>query len=114
LKLQDEMGDAKSAASAHTRSGPSYLVLKQIAQADSKIRTSLEIARRISDREEEAQALGVLAPLDLKCLAFREAEQNIEEAIRLVESARLELQARDTRAGYFSTRRDYYDLGPFG
>ena len=110
LSLKRQLNDRQAGAETERKMGLSYLALGRRSEAGSLLESALAESREVSDRKGEAQSLGALARFEAAQGNPQAAEERIGQAVRLIESTRMELRTRDLRTSYFSGQSDFYDF----
>jgi CHAT domain-containing protein/uncharacterized protein HemY len=108
--LWQEIGDKYSEGITLNYLGLAYFERQEMTQARTHFQQALTLRRATNDREGEANTLYNLARVDLLEGQFQTAQQQIEAALRLVESVRATVHNEDLRASYLATVKDYYEF----
>jgi CHAT domain-containing protein/tetratricopeptide (TPR) repeat protein len=109
LPLSRAVGDRREEAYTLTNIGEVYRSLGETQKALEKYNEALPLRRAVGDRSGEAITLLGIARVEQTRGALMQAQQIIEQVIGIVESLRAGIRARDLRASYFASRRDYYE-----
>jgi CHAT domain-containing protein/predicted negative regulator of RcsB-dependent stress response len=109
LPLSRAVGDRVGEAYTLTNIGEVYRSLGETQRALEKYNEALPLRRAVGDRSGEAATLLGIARVEQTRDALMQAQQTIEQVIGIVESLRAGIRARDLRASYFASRRDYYE-----
>ena len=110
IAIKTDLHDVQAEAGSRRRLGLSLIALNRLADSAVALQKALTIARRISDRTGEAQSLAALARWNAASGLAPAGEQQIREAVSLIETTRLELHGRELRTSFFARERDFYDL----
>lgn len=81
----------------------------QQQQAVESLQQALELSRGLNYAYLEAQALGELSLVNLALKNYRETETYVEQAIRLIESARATIGSQELRASYRGSSQLLYE-----
>ena len=110
LLLWRELGDRHWEAVALRAFGDQYSSLGEPQKALEHYNDSLLITRAIGNRDGEARSLHNIARAHRDLNQLGQAREQIEAAIRLIESLRLRIRDQQSRSLYFATVGNYYDL----
>jgi CHAT domain-containing protein/tetratricopeptide (TPR) repeat protein len=90
--------------------GAAHEETTQAGQALTYYNRALPIYQRAGDRAGEASALYNIAQAERAANHLPEAQTRIEAALQVIESLRRKVTSQDSRASYFATIRQYYEL----
>jgi CHAT domain-containing protein len=110
LPLCREVGDRHLEAVTLRAFGDQYSSLGEHQRALEYYNDSLSITRAIGNRDGEARSLHNLARAHRDLNQLSQAREQIEGAIRLIESFRLRIQDQQARSLYFAKVGTSYDL----
>ncbi len=110
LELKRAIGDRWGEAHTMHSLGESLHRSGDLPAAAQHYREALALRRACGDREGEALTLASLARAQRDSGDAASARAAIETALRLVESARVEVAGQDLRSSYFAGRRGYYEF----
>lgn len=110
LKLYGVIDDSMGKASILDHLGSVYLASGRNVEALSCFRKALVLSRAVNEPNGEASALFKIATALLANGDLIEARRQIESSIKIIESLRMEVASRDSRASYFASTHEYYEL----
>lgn len=110
VAISRELGIQRYEVSALVYLGQSQRRLGEPALARESLQRALELSRIINYVHLEAQALGQLAQMALAQEQHREAQTHVEQAIRLIESARASVVSPELRASYRGSSQVFYEV----
>jgi tetratricopeptide (TPR) repeat protein len=109
LALSRELGIPRFEVSALLYLGRIYRTLGKREQAAESLRRALELSRAINYVYLEAEALRELTLLALGQGDYPLAQAQIEQAIKLIETARAKVGSQDLRASFRGRSQNFYE-----
>jgi CHAT domain-containing protein/Tfp pilus assembly protein PilF len=82
----------------------------QPKEASVSYERALQLSGEESNRGRSAIALASLARISFETGDLAKARQQIDDALKLIDSCRGTLESRDLRTSYFASKRSYYDM----
>ena len=110
LKIYGVIEDRMGQASILDHLGNLYLSSRQNVEALSCFRKALVLSRSVKEPNGEALALFNIASTLFASGDLNEARRQIESAIKIIESLRVKVASQDSRASYFASTHEYYEL----
>jgi CHAT domain-containing protein len=90
--------------------GDVYKDVGEQEKAISFLNDALKIARYIGERREEAYLLYSLAQCERSIGLLTKARSDIEDALSIIESIRINILSQETRNVYFASVREFYEF----
>ena len=103
--------DAQGEANTLEKMGEAFALLGDLSKARDNYLKALDLSRKIRDPNVEALAQFSLAKLEQSAGRLIEANEHIDNAIKIIESLRTNILSRRLRLSYFSLKNDFYGLG---
>ncbi len=108
--IWDTTGNRQGSAYTLNNLGFAYDALGDKPRARENHQRALELSREVGDRQREAKVRYGLARIASQDNQLKQARQQIEGTIKIVESLRQKLASPDLRAQYRASVQQYYDL----
>ncbi|HYO15491.1 MAG TPA: CHAT domain-containing protein [Thermoanaerobaculia bacterium] len=110
LPLRDQGGDRRGKAATLLQLGRAHAAREETDRAASFLRDALGLARQTEASFVQVSALATLARLDRDRGHLKDALQQIEEAISILESIRSDLPGDRFKSSFFASKRSTYEL----
>jgi CHAT domain-containing protein/Flp pilus assembly protein TadD len=110
LALYQVIDDRMGQASILDHLGNLYLASGKNADALRHYRKALALSRLVQEPSGEASALFKIASALLASGDDLEARRQIEDSIKIIESLRMKVASQNSRASYFASTHEYYEL----
>jgi CHAT domain-containing protein len=110
LQLLRALGDQYAEADVLSNIGWVYVSTKEDSTALDYFNQALPLRRIVGDRAGEATTLYGMARAERQQGNLEQANKQIEEAIRVIESLRTKGASQQLRTSYFASVQDYYEF----
>ncbi len=110
LAIQKELGDIRGQAITLDKLANSFASTLRTSDALLKYNEALKLWQTIGDRQGEILTLHGLARVNRNQGNLEEARHQIEAAIAIVESLRIEMVSPELRLTYFAAKEDLFEL----
>lgn len=110
LRIQTEAADRRTQAITLDKMGNAYASAHDMKNALESYNRALERWREAKDRDGESITLYGIASAERARGNLMEAHQQIEKALQIIESQRVNLTSAQLRTAYFANRVNYYEM----
>lgn len=110
LQLQEKSGERRAQAITLDKMGLASARTNDWKQAFDSYERALRLWREIKDRDGATITLYNIALAERERGNFAEAHRRITEALKSIESQRVNLTSRQLRTAYFANKENYYKL----
>ncbi len=110
LETWQQIGDKSGAASSLNNIGAVYRHKGKLPEALSYFQQALSLTRTVSDRSLEANTLANIAQVQHQQGQLETSQQNMENAIAIIEDLRSQIRSQDYRITYFASKKGLYDF----
>jgi CHAT domain-containing protein len=110
LALYEATDDRVGQAAILDDRGSLYLASGKDSEALKDFRKALALSRQVQEPSGEAAALFKIASTLLAAGDYIQARSQIEDSIKIIESLRIKVASQDSRASYFASIHEYYEL----
>jgi len=110
LDLYDKIDDRMGQASILDHLGDIYLASGNNVAALKHFQKALALSRQVQEPNGEALAFFKIASALAASGDYLPARSQIEESIKIIESLRIKVASQNSRASYFASTHEYYEL----
>lgn len=110
IRFATEQKDLAGQGDAHSILGEVYLAMGDHKRAFDELNLALEFRRKVRDRHGEAVTLLALAKAKRELGTIADARNEVEKAIKIIETIRAKVVGVDLRISYLAAHQRYYEL----